>query len=536
MTEIIFQIVGGLALFLYGLHLLSSGLKKFAGSKIKDFLGKLTANPAKGVGLGAFFTFLIQSSSVMVVTLIGLINAGLVSLKQAIGVMLGAEIGTTITAQLVAFKVGFYALPVIAVGAAFYFFFKKRALINTGQIMLGFGILFLGMTFMSQGVGPLGEMAFFENTMAAFSQYVLLAVLAGMIFTALVQSSSAASGLIIAMGLQGIITLPAAIALMLGANMGTCITGFLASLTSSLNARRLVLAQFLNNFFGVIILIPFISYFAGLIELTSNDLARQIANAHTIFNVGVALLLLPFIGRLELLVRKVLPGKSREVSRGAEFLDDKLLVTPGLAIFQAQKEVLRMGDITCHMLDEARDILFEKGNKKQSLYQGVAEKEACVDELHGLADKYLVKISGLDISGADSQKVALFIHSVTDIERVADHANNLAQIAVYQKEKNIKFSEQAEKELNEMFCKSKHAFSSAVQALEKGDQGLAKQVLKTEEEVNRMEEQLQANHYQRLKEGKCDPAASPGYLKVLQNLERISDHSENIASGLLTGF
>jgi phosphate:Na+ symporter len=536
MMEMVFHIVGGLALFLYGLFLLSGGFKKFAGSKIKDFLAKLTANPVKGIGLGAFFTVLIQSSSVMVVTLIGLLNAGLLSLGQAISVMVGEEIGTTITAQLIAFKVGLYALPVIAIGFVFYFFSKRQKFVYIGQVLLGFGILFLGMTFMSQGAKPLSQLPFFENMLTVFSQHILLGVLAGMIFTFLIQSSSATSGLVIAMGLQGVITLPVAIALILGANLGTCITGFLAALPSSLNAKRLALAQFLKNLIGVIILLPLLASFVDLIELTSNDLARQIANAHTVFNVGIAVLLLPLLGRLESLVRKILPGQSNEVMRGAKFLDDKLLSTPSLAIFQAQKEVARMAEITGEMLDEAKQALFQQGNKKLVLYKAVREKEDCVDELHGLIDHYLVVISGLDLSEEDSQRVALLIHSVTDIERVADHANNLAQLAVYQKEKKIKFSERASKELDDMFCKARQSFTSAVLALEKSDENLARQVLRLEEDVNRLDEQLQANHYERLKQGICDPSASPSYLKALQNLERISDHSENIASGLLTGF
>ncbi len=533
MTETIFHIVGGLALFLYGLHLLSGGFKKFAGPKLKNILSQLTSNPAKGAGVGAFITAVIQSSSIMVVTLIGLLNAGLLNLKQSIGVMLGAEVGTTVTAQLIAFKVGLYALPLIAFGFCLYFFTKRRGLVYAGQILLGFGILFLGMNFMSQGVGPLGQLPFFQEMLVSFSQHIFWGVLAGMVFTAVVQSSSATTGLVIAMGLEGVITLPAAIALMLGANLGTCVTGFLAAFRSSLNAKRLALAQFFKNTAGVLVLAPFIVPFAGLVEATSGDLARQIANAHTVFNLGTALALIPLAGGLKWLTERFLPGQSAGSERGAKFLDDRVLITPSLALLQAQKEINRMADLTRKMLGQAQQLVFHRDKR---LKEVIEEKESCVDELHHLIDRYLAKISVLDLSEDDSQKVMLLMHSATDIERVADHAHNLAQLSDYQRKHGIRFSSLAREELSRMFRKSRESFKYASLALEKGDRELARRVLKLEKEVNQLDEQLQASHHARLREGVCCPDASPAYLEVVHNLERISDHSENIASGLLTGF
>ncbi len=533
MIEHVFNIVGGLALFLYGLHLMSGGFKKFAGQKLKSILAKLTSNPVKGAGLGAFITMMIQSSSLMVVTLIGLLNGGLLTLKQAVGVMLGAEIGTTVTAQLVAFRVGLYALPVIALGFVLHLFAKKKTVIYVGQIFLGFGILFLGMTFMSQGVRPIGGLPFFERMLASFSQYTVLGVLGGAVFTGMIQSSSAAIGLVIAMGLEGVIALPAAIALMLGANIGTCFTGFIASFGSSLNAKRLSLSHFLTNVIGVAALLPFIGPFGRFVETTSPNLPRQIANAHTMFNVAVVLALLPLLGLLQYVVKKVLPGEPIEIDRGAKYMDEKTLATPSLAIYQAQRETERMANIAQNMLKDAQDLLFKHDPR---LWELIEEQEVCVDELHHLIDSFLTRISALDLSEAESQRVSLLLHSVTDIERVADHAYNLAELSDYQREHKIKFSAEAQKELIQMYEKSQDSFKYAVLSLVKSDREVARQVLSIEREVNKLDEQLQENHYLRLKQGVCDPAAGPTYLEIVHNLERVSDHSENIAGGVLTGF
>ncbi len=533
MGEIIFNIVGGLALFLYGLHILSGGFKKFAGSRLKKVLKKLTTNPWKGAGLGAFFTMLVQSSSITIVTLIGLLSAGLVNLTQAIGVMIGAEVGTTVTAQIVSFKVGLYALPAIAIGFALYFFAKRKGIICVGQVLLGFGILFLGMQFMGEGIRPLGEMEFFGNMLAVFSNYSLLAVLAGMLFTIVVMSSSATTAIVIAMGLEGIIILPAAIAIMAGANLGTCITGFLASINSSLSAKRLALAQFFKNAIGVFILLPFLGQYSQLMEMTAGTLARQIANAHTVFNVVLALLLIPLILPFERVVKKIWPGMEVKVEKGAKYLSEHTLHTPSLAILQAQKEIVRMAEIAENMLKEVRKLLF---NGNENLKRKVIKEEEIVDELHHHIDNYLAKIYLLDLSEEDSQKLAILTHSVTDIERVADHADNLAHLTDLRHKRGVIFSKEAKLELEEMFKKSQQSFSAAKKALQNDDIDLAREVLKIEKQVNALDDKLQENHHKRTKEGTCDPASGPIYLEIVHNLERVSDHSENIASGIITGF
>jgi phosphate:Na+ symporter len=530
---IIFNTLGGLAIFLYGLFILSTGFKKIFFQKLKKILEKLTDNPVKGAGLGAFITSVIQSSSITVVTLIGLLNAGLLNLNQAIGVMLGAEIGTTITAQLVAFKIGIYYFPFITIGFILWFFSKTKKFQYLGQIIFGFGILFLGMATMSQGAKLLKDMPFFIDMLVSFGQFVPLGILAGALFTALIQSSSATTGLVIAMGMEGVISLPSSIALILGANIGTCVTGFFASIKSGKSSKRLFAAQFAVNIIGVFIFALLILPFSKMVALTSQNLPRQIANAHTIFNVLVSLAAIPLIGFLVILVKKMVPGQVIKIDRGLKFLNDKILNIPSVAIFQAQKEILRMADIAKDMLKQSKETIFQK---QESVIRAVKEKEAIVDEIHHLLDSYLTKISTLAISDKESQKLALLMHSVTDIERIADHANNIVELSEFRTDKKIKFSDLAAEELRKMFDKVIEGFSQSILALEKDSKESAKNTLAIEREVNCLDEQLEKNHYCRLEEGVCAPAAGPLYLEIVSNLERISDHAENIAGGIIMGF
>ncbi len=533
MSVIIFNLLGGLALFLYGLFTLSDGLKKVFLKELKDFLKKITSSSIRAVGFGAFITSIIQSSSITVVTLIGLLNAGLVNLDQAIGVMLGAKIGTTVTAQIVAFKIGLYYFPFIILGCFLFFFCRKKSIQNIGQIILGFGILFLGMQTMSQGAHAIQEIPFFVNMLTCFGQNALLGILAGTLFTAIVQSSSVTTGLVIAMGMEGTLTLPAAIALIMGANLGTCITGLLASVGSCKSAKRLAVAQLTVNIIGITIFAFLLLPFSRLISLTSHDLSRQIANAHTFFNVLLVLAAIPFIGWLRMLSMKVIPGGIEEIERGVQYLEYKILNIPNLALLQAQKEVLRMARIAKGMLEKSHKAMIS-GDK--DLMIAVKSEESTVDELHHVLDDYLTKISSQLISREESQKLAILLHSVTDIERIADHANNLVEISEFKMQNKMSFSVPAEEELNQMYSKAIDAFSYSIEALETNSQTIAQKTLSLENEVNLLEKKFRENHYTRLKEGICRPEAGPIYLEIVMNLERVANHSENIASGVIMGF
>jgi len=536
LISIIFGVFGGLSLFLFGLKTLSDGLNKVAGERMKNMLEKLTNKPYKGVFVGAFTTSVIQSSSITMVTLIGLINAGLLTFTQAVGVMLGAEIGTTITAQLIAFKVGIYYLPMITIGFFIYFFTKDKKYHYIGQTILGFGILFLGMSIMSNSVKPLRSDPNFLELLKNFGQIPLLGILAGAIFTGIIQSSSATTGLVIAMGMENVITLPSAIALIFGANIGTCVTGLIASIGSSLSSKRTAVAQLMVNVTGVLLFLPFLSQFANIVALTSIDLARQIANAHTIFNVIVTLIMLPLVGVIVNFVTKILPGEEIKIERGTRYIDKKLLNAPTLAISQASKEVDRMANISAKMLEMSIEALLTENQKLPKI---VYKKEESVDELHDEIDHYLEMISsskGKELTKKDSEHLARLNHSITDIERIADHAVNIAEYAEYRVKNNIKFSNFAKKEVNKLYKKVKSALDKSILSLKKTDRELAEEVLKIEEEIDMMEKKFNEEHMKRLKEGICAPTAGVVFIEILRNLERVGDHATNIANAVLVGF
>jgi len=531
--SIIFGVVGGLALFLYGLYLLSRGLQKAAGDKLRIILEKLTNRPIKGVFVGFVVTAIIQSSSVTTVTLIGLINSGLMSLEQAVGVILGAEIGTTVTAQIVSFKIGIMFFPLIALGFFLFFFSKEERYKYIGQIILGFGILFLGMHTMSSGLKPLRGNAFFINMLTNFSKIPVLGVIAGAVFTGIIQSSSATTGLVIAMGMEKIIDLNSAISIILGANIGTCVTALIASIGSSLSAKRSAMSHFTFNIIGVLLFFPFINQFAWIVSLTSPDLPRQIANAHTMFNTTMTIIMLPAVGLLIALVKKILPGEAIIVDKGIMYLDEKLLNAPYIAIEQAKKEAMRMANIVRKMLQDSEKALFT-GEKRFIL--PVLKNEESVDELDNAIESYLTKISDKSLIKKQSKEIAILVHSISDIERVADHAHNIAELADYMRKKKLHFSKIAVEELRKIFDTTKESYIKAIQVLDKKDKKLGQIVLDLEVIVDHMQRELEKNHYQRLKEGTCKPEVGPIYIDIVRNLERISDHAHNIAYVTIIGF
>jgi len=531
-TTIIFGLVGGLALFLYGMKILSDGLQKAAGNKLKSMLKNLTNRPIKGILTGAFITSLIQSSSITTVTIVGLISAGLMNLPQAITVIMGADIGTTITAQLVAFKVGKYSLPIIAIGTIFLFLAKKKKFHYLAQVFLGFGILFLGMDIMSKGAAPLKEFPFFINMLTSFGDVVLLGVLAGAIFTGIIQSSSATTGLVIALGIENIINLKAAVAIIIGANIGTCVTALLASLsTTSLSAKRAAVAHIIIKVIGAMVFIPLIHILVQTAVFTSQNLPRQIANAHTMFNVATVFILVPFIPLLLKLLKKIVPGEEYAVDNEMKYLDKRLLHTPAVAIAQARKELRRMAQLTIEMVDESIQAFLAD---KKDLIKLVIKKEDAVDDLNHHIDYYLKKISEQkSITKKESKLVASMFHTISDIERVGDHATNITELAERKIRERLRFSKQAQKELKLVAEETLRSYKLSIEAINKNDKKLAKEASNLEEKIDDQLEQFEANHIKRLKNKICNPNSGIIFVEALINLERISDHANNIAGSIL---
>jgi phosphate:Na+ symporter len=530
---IAFGTIGGLALFLYGLHTLSDSLRKVAGEKIKQILTRLTDNPLKGCFFGALTSSTLQSSGLTMVTLIGLMNAGILTLRQGIGVMLGSEIGTTVTAQLIAFKVGISFLPIIAFGFFLSFLSKNRKYKNIGQMILSFGIVYLGMNIMSSSIQPLQNELDLKTFLFNLGQFPLFGLLAGVIITGIFQSSTALMGLVISLGINNLITLEAAIAIILGANIGSCVTGMIAAIGSSLSSKRLSLAQLLINVFGVLLFFPFIANFTGFIEITSSDLPRQIANAHSIFNIIVTILMLPLTNFLVSIVKKLLPGGEIEIKRGTEFIDEKLLIAPSIALSQAEKEVLRMARMTYEMLDKAISAIL---NDEKEAIGKVMEKEEIVDEINETIDRFLDNIQFENLSEKEFKKLAYLKHSITDIERVGDHANNLAELAEKKLKEALPYSKDAKEELNTMCMKTKLIYEKALIALGDENKEVVKTVWELEDEIDNLQRVFEVNHVRRLENKICNPLVGIIFVDILRNLERVADHATNIANAILLGF
>lgn len=520
----LFGFFGGLALFLYGLSLLSSSMQRAAGSRVKNLLKRFTSSPIKGVFVGFATTGIVQSSSITTVTVVSLINSGIMTLRQSVGVIFGAEIGTTVTAQMIAFPVGKFGLPIIAVGTLLYFL-EKRNNGYVGQILFGFGLLFLGMETMKSGVAPLRESEFFLGMLVKFGAIPVLGVLASALFTAVIQSSSASTAIIIAMSQEGVISLNSAIPLIMGANMGTCITALLASYGATKSAKRAAFIHFMFNSLGVLLFLPFISFFTGLVSMTSVDLPRQIANAHTIFNVTNTLVFLPLIPIFLYVSKKIVPGEEIAVDGGVKYLDNNFLRVPSIALDSVEKEVNRMAKISFEMVKNSRKILLDN---ELSLIKKLYRNEEVVDNLLQAIGIYSIKLSQQEMSKKEASRLSALMHNITDIERVADHAVNLVALAKEKSKEKVKFSGKAREEINIMFENSRLIYQTAITVVRTKNRKLVKKVMKFEDVIDANEKEFEHKHIARLKRNVCNPAAGIIFTDILHNLERIGDHSVNL--------
>jgi phosphate:Na+ symporter len=527
-----FQVLGGMALFLFGVRLLSTGMEKLAGNQIQEWLDRTTSTPFRGAIFGVAATALIQSSSLLMVTMIGLINANLMTLEQAVGVMMGQEIGTTLTAQIVAFKIGDFCLLFIALGVALIEFGPHRGWREYGEIILGFGILFLGMNLMSGALKVLAEIPAVAGWLASMGQNLAAGVLAGMTATAVVQSSSAITGLVIAMGISEAIALPAAIALLLGANIGTCVTGLVASSRLSRASRRASIAQIIINVVGVILFLPFISPFTTIVSRTSPNLPRQIANAHTIFNVVVSAVLFPFVRYIvrasELLVPK---SPEEEKPKLTAYIDERQYRLPSVALTEAVRELKRIGEATAEMIERGRLALVE--NDMEAAQWVLEQESEFVDPLCAILEDFANTLMQGNLSVAQQKRCFQLKSLITDIERVGDLTENLAQAAQKKAAHGVPFSPQAVEELSRLCQHAHRTYVYALQALQSGDQALARRACRLEDEFDEMYLEARQGHIHRLAAGICQPEADVIFIESLRNLERISDHADNLGISVM---
>lgn len=526
--EIVFGLVGGLGLFLFGMAKMSEGLQNAAGDRMKRILELFTSRPIIAILTGALTTMLIQSSSSTTVMVVGFVNAGLMNLTQAVGTIMGAAIGTTVTAQIVAFDISNFALPLIGIGAIVNFLSRKKWVQSIGLALLGLGMLFFGMHIMSDSISPLKEYQPFVNMLVNFGRNPVLGVIAGTLFTAIIQSSSATTSLIIALSLQGLIDIPSGIALIFGANIGTCITALLASLGTNVAAKRAAVSHVVFKIAGVIIFLILLKPFIWVITHSGTTVARQLANAHTIFNVVNTLIFYPFISQYVRIIELIVPGEVFGPGVKPQYLDRNILHTPA-ALIAATQEALRMCDISMQMLRESFQA-FMKAD--QRFVDSVLLKEQTINLLEKEIIVYLTEASGNPWTLKQHKKITSLLHSVHDVERVGDLSTNIAELAQERIQHNINFSEMAVEELNTMYSKVESVYTRAIEVLRTERVEDAQNLLREDDEIDNLEKLYRETHIKRLNEGKCHPEAGVLFLDVISTLERIADHANNLAEAV----
>ncbi|QCR34398.1 sodium-dependent phosphate transporter [Lysinibacillus sp. SGAir0095] len=531
----IFQFLGGLGLFLFAIKYMGDGLQRAAGDRLREILDRFTTNPIMGVLVGIIVTILIQSSSGTTVITVGLVSAGFMTLRQAIGVIMGANIGTTVTAFIIGFDVGAYSYPIMALGAVLLFFFKKDRIQNIGQILFGFAGLFIGLEMMGDGMKPLRDWEAFIDLTVSFSDHPILGVVAGTVFTLIVQSSSATVGILQGLYSEGLIPLGGALPVLFGDNIGTTITAVLAALAASVAARRAAAAHVIFNVIGTIIFMIFLPVFVNYVEWISGVLGleekMQIAFAHGTFNIINTLIQLPFVGLLALLVTKIVPGEDATVEYGAKYLDKTLIgQSPSIALGQAKEEVVRMGEFSVKGLQESMDYLFTGDNKHANM---TVQLEEAINNLDRVTTDYLVELSKESLSENDSKLHHSLFQNIRDIERVGDHFENLVELIQAKDSNRVKFSEEATAELKEMYELVLDAVSLSVLSLDKQSKDFAREVLSKEDRIDELERVLRKRHILRLNKGECSGQAGIIYADIISNLERVGDHAVNIAESIL---
>ncbi|HHZ20037.1 MAG TPA: Na/Pi cotransporter family protein [Firmicutes bacterium] len=564
--QLVFGVIGGLGLFLLGLVTLGDGLQRVSSDRMRKILASLN-NPFLALLAGAILTILFQSSSATAIVIIGLLNARLLTLTQTLVVLMGANIGTTFIAQLIAFRVDNYALLAVGVGFGLRYFAKRRSLRYIGQTLLGLGLAFVGMNTLSTVLQTLAQHTTFRNNLLVLGNYPVYGFLVGIIVTALLQSSNATIVLLQGMAqqsvLQGFFYLPllplnTAITVLMGSNVGGCLASVLASFGRSRDTKRAALAFFLFNLVGSVLILFFIPAYGRWIQdftqaifvwfgkmasyilgegrywpsLRHIDvMAREIAMAHTVFTIVNTLVWLPLVNPVIRLMQKILPGKDTEPQEGTKYLDESMVGTPTVALNLAVLEIGNMANITLQMLKNARQA-FTKGSA--TLIGEVEKKEELVDELQSKITLYLSTVLSRSLlTPMQSRQLAGLLHVVNDVERVGDHAHNIAQYAEAKIEDKLPFSELAINELELLFGKVEDIFARSVQALMTNDQVQAKKVICRETTIDKMEEELRQNHINRLNQGKCWPGSGVVYVELLSNLERVADHAVNIAQVVL---
>ena len=533
--EILFHFLGGLGLFLYSIKTMGDGLQQAAGDRLRFYIDKYTSNPFLGVLVGIVVTALIQSSTGVTVITVGLVSASLLTLRQAIGIIMGANIGTTVTSFIIGFKLGEYALPLIFLGTMFLFFTKNRTANNIGRILFGVGGIFYALNLISAGMSPLKDLPQFKEYMVTLGQNPILGVVAGAVITVLIQASSATIGILQGLYAGGFLDLKGSLPVLFGDNIGTTLTVIIAAAGANVSAKRVAATHVTFNVLGTILCLillgPFtamIEYFQALLHLSPE---MTIAFSHGAFNVSNTIVQFPFIGALAYLVTKLIPGEDEVVKYEALYLDEQLIKqAPSIALGNAKKELLHLGNYAAKAFDLSYDYivnldekLAEKGHKTEEAINTIDEK----------LTRYLISLSSESLSQKESEILTNILDSSRDLERIGDHAEGLLNLTDYLQRKNVQFSDAALEELAEIYQATTTFIKDALDSVENNDIEKAQSLIERHKEINNMERVLRKTHIKRLNKGECSTQAGVNFIDIVSHYTRVSDHAMNLAEKVI---
>lgn len=529
---------GGLGLFLFGMELMSDSIEKVAGARLRRILEIFTTNRFMGMIVGIIFTGIIQSSSACTVMVVSFVNSGLMNLYQAAGVILGANIGTTITSQLVSFNLSKIAPLILLVGVVVMMFTKKEKVRKVAEVVVGFGILFVGLSTMSQAMANMKNEPQIVNLLMSLKN-PFLATLMGFALTAIIQSSSVTVSIVLLLANQDLLPLPITLYIILGCNIGACATAMLASMTGKKDAKRAALIHLLFNIIGTVII--YIALFVAgdqiveLIKSISADNGRFVANAHTLIKIAQVIMLFPFTGWLVKMTYLIVPGEDQKVgyreSYQLKYIGDKVVFNPATAVVEVVKELERMASLAEENLNRAMNALITLDEED---IEEVYEVEKNINFLNHAITDYLVKINQTTLPIEDLNSLGALFHVVNDIERIGDHAENVADAARQRKEEGVSISKEAQKELGDMLEMVNKIIRYAVEMFAKSDETHMQEIITLEDQVDEKERELQKKHVERLTKGECSPEAGMIFSDIVSGLERVADHATNIAFAITT--
>ena len=529
--EILFNFLGGLGLFLYSIKTMGEGLQQAAGDRLRYYIDKYTSNPFLGVLVGIVVTALIQSSTGVTVITVGLVSAGLLTLRQAIGIIMGANIGTTVTSFIIGFKLGTYALPIMFLGTVLLFFTKNRMANNIGRILFGVGGIFYALNLISAGMSPLKELPEFSQYMITLGKNPILGVLAGAIITVLIQASSATIGILQGLYSGGFLDLRGSLPILFGDNIGTTLTVIIAAMGANVSAKRVAATHVLFNLIGtilcLILLTPFtamIEYFQGLLHLSPE---MTIAFSHGAFNVTNTIIQFPFIGALAYFVTKLIPGEDEVVKYEPLYLDENLITqAPSIALGNAKKELLHLGGYADKAFNLSYDYIVHQNEKTAE--KGHKTEEA-INTIDDDLTRYLIRLSSEALSPRESEVLTNILDSSRDLERIGDHAEALINLTDYLIRKKVVFSEAALAELEDIYNQTHQFVEDALKAVENNDVSLANQLVARHEAIEKLEKRLRKTHIRRLNQGECTPQAGVNFIDIISHYTRVADHAMNLA-------